>query len=137
MEMQSYILPPEQLERLREAGGPLADRETYPTLDTLKDMAVAVVEVDGQIVAYWVTWYALHAEPLYIAEPARKHPAVARLLIEQVRDVLARSGELSAFATIEEENLPVVGAYAGRLGFHRAPGALFYLVLPAQEPVKE
>lgn len=139
MEIQGYILPVAQLERLREAGGVLADRDTYPTLETLKDMAVAVVEIDGRIVGYWVTWYALHAEPLHIAEPYRTHPRVGRLLIEQVRDILQRSGEVSAFATIEEPNTEVVGAYAGRLGFHRAPGSLFYLVLqpPAETPEKE
>lgn len=129
------VLPPEELARAVTAGGPLTDLGADP--ERLKSMAVAVVEVDGDIVAYWVCWYALHLEPLWIREDYRKHPAVASGLIDQVREVVDASHEPAAFAVIEGENLEAVGAYAERLGFQEAPGKLYYLVLdPATQPEK-
>lgn len=129
------VLPPEELARAVVAGGPLTDLGADP--ERLKSMAVAVVEVDEVIVAYWVCWYALHLEPLWIREDYRKHPGVATGLIDQVREVVDASHEPAAFAVIEGENLEAVGAYAARLGFQEAPGKLYYLVLaPVAEPEK-
>ena len=131
--LQIYVLPSDQLDRVREAGGPLTD---LPELSGLKEMSVVVAEVDGRIVAYWVLWYALHAEPLWIAEAYRKHPGVARGLVEQTVALAKSSGEPAAYAQIDAENLDAVGPYADRLGFAPAPGSMFYLLLqqPATTP---
>lgn len=131
-------LAPDEAALAVAAGGPLAELGADPA--RLASMAIAVVEIetDGQreVVAYWVCWYGLHLEPLWIREDARRHPAVVGGLLEEVRGIVAASGEPAAFSVIEGENLEVVGAYAERLGFQEAPGKLYYLVLPAAEPVK-
>lgn len=132
--IRHYILPPDQFERLREAGGPLADRDVYPSLARLAQMVCPVVEVDGQIVAYWILWQALHAEPLWVHEDHRQASGVARGLVEEVFRAIAAAGEQTAFSVVEEAGLAVIGPYAARLGFQEAPGRLFYIVLTTPEP---
>lgn len=133
--IRHFTLPPDQVTRALAAGGPLQDLPIDP--EKLKDMSLAVVEVDGEIVAYWVVWYALHVEPLWIQPAYRKHPAVVRGIVEAMQAIVEQSGELAAFCVIEQEHLQTVAGYATRLGFHPAPGLLYYLVLqPAPEPVE-
>lgn len=132
--IRHFILPPDQIERLREAGGPLADREMYPSLARLTAMTCPVVEVDGQIVAYWILWQALHVEPLWIHEDHRQAPGIARGLVEEVFQAIAAAGEQTAFSVVEDATLAVIGSYAARLGFQEAPGRLFYIVLPGAPP---
>ena len=132
--IRHFVLPPEEIERVQEAGGPLAD---LPERSGLRDMTVVVAEVDGRIVAYWVLWYALHAEPLWIAEDHRGDPGVARGLVDLTLETARATGEPAAYAQIEPDNLPTVGAMAARAGFAPAPGTTFYLLLqPAPEPVE-
>lgn len=133
MDIKAYTLAPDQVHRALEAGGPLLEMQVDPA--RMKDMSVAVVEVDGQIVAYWVIWYALHVEPLWIQEAWRKHPGVVGGIVKQMQSVVEETMEPSAFCVIEEENLDRVAPYADRLGFLQAPAKLYYLVLqPAPEP---
>ena len=134
--IRHYTLPPDQIARALEAGGPLVDLQVDP--EKLKTMSVAVVEVDGQIVAYWVCWYALHLEPLWIHEAHRKSPGVVAGIIDAMRQIAEGTGEPAGFCVIEAENLEVVSRYAERLGFQEAPGKLYYVLLqqPAVEPVK-
>ena len=125
------MLPPEEIERVREAGGPLAD---LPDLSGLKaEKTVVAVEVDGRIVAYWVAFYALHLDPLWVAEAHRTNPAVNRGLLEAMGTVVARTGEPVAFAILagDAPHLP----QAERLGFAPVPGNLYYVGVPALEPV--
>lgn len=126
--LRRYILPPEEIQRVIDMPGPLHDLQVDP--EKMREMRVAVVEVDGEIVAYWVAWYALHLEPLWIAPEHRKTLSVVKGIVAQMQEVTEASGEPSAFCTIEAENLPVVSDYAERLGFLEAPGKLYYLVLP-------
>lgn len=128
-------LDPAEVQKAIEAGGPLKDLQIQA--DKLKEMAIAVVEVDGVIVAYWVVWFALHTEPLWIHEDYRKHPRVVGGIVGEMQRIVEASGEPSAFCVIEDgETAEIVRQYADRLGFHRAPGTLHYLVLqPAPEPV--
>lgn len=128
------ILPPEEAERAIAAGGPL--QELQVNADRLREMSIAVAEVDGEIVGYWVVWYALHAEPLWIRPDHRHTPGVVTGLIGAMQEIVEGSGEPVAYCEIAEENLAVVGRGAERLGFAPAPGKLYYLVLqPAVEPV--
>lgn len=132
MSIARYTLHPDQIARVREAGGPLA--EANP--EKLKDMQIAVVEVDGQIVAYWGTFFALHAEPLFVTEAARKNPGVIAAIVAQLQEILSASTEPAAFCVIEDDTAEVVATYADRLGFHKAPANLYYLILePAPTPV--
>lgn len=131
MTLRTYTLPPADTARAIAAGGPLADLAADP--ERLADMRIAVVEVDGQIVAYWVVWYALHVEPLWVTEPYRKHPAVIKGIVGEMQRIVEQTGEPAAFCVIEPENLAVVAPYATRLGFVDAPGKLYYVV--AQPPV--
>lgn len=127
-------LDPADAQRAIDAGGPLKDLQASP--DRLKDMRIAVVEVDGQIVAYWVIWYALHVEPLWVHDDWRKHPGVIAGIVDEMQTVVESTGEGAAFCVIEAENAEVVAGYAHRLGFFDAPGKLYYLVLqPDREPV--
>lgn len=118
------------------AGGPLADLNPDPA--KLQDMAIAVVEVDGEIVAYWVAWYALHLEPLWIDPHWRRHPGVVKGIIDQMELVVQATGEPSGFCVVHTDDLEQVAPYAQRLGFTEAPGKLYYLVVqePAAEPVE-
>lgn len=129
--IRAYLLPTDQASRALEAGGPLADLGA--TNETLAKMIVAVVEVDGRIVAYWVIWKALHVEPLWVEEAYRKHPAVIKGIVEAMQEGVVLTGEPSAFCVIEQENAEVVAQYATRLGFVPAPGSLYYLVPVPQE----
>jgi len=132
MTLRRFTLSPDQVARVQEAGGPLADADP----EKLKDMSIAVVEVDGRIVAYWVVFYALHVEPLWIAEDHRKSPGVVGGIVQQMQTIVEATSEPAAFCLIEEANAAVVAPYADRLGFHEAPGRVYYLVLqPAPEPV--
>lgn len=127
MAIRAYTLPPDQVHRAFEAGGPLVDLQIDPA--KLATMRVAVVEVDGQIVAYWVSWYALHIEPLWIQEAWRAHPGVGRGILDAMRQGVCASGEGVAFCEIADENLSVMAPLAERVGFQQAPGALYYLVV--------
>jgi len=129
-------LAPGEVQKAIEAGGPL--QELQIQAEKLQEMAIAVVEVDDRVVAYWVTWYALHLEPLWIHPEYRKHPGVVGGIIEQMQEIAEATQEGSAFCVIEAENLELVTGYATRLGFLEAPGKLFYVLLqqPALEPVE-
>ena len=131
MDTHHFILPPDQIDRVREAGGPLADQ---PDLSRLADATVVVAEVDGRIVAYWVAFYALHLDPLWIAEEHRRSPAVNRGLLEGIAAVVERTGEPVSFAVIESPTSEQF-ALAERLGFARVPGDLYYVLTPTVEPV--
>ena len=134
MTIRARTLDPDETQKAIDAGGPLAEMQVRA--DRLKEMSIAVVEVDDQIVAYWVVWYALHTEPLWIHEDYRKSPGVVGGLVGELQRIVEATGEPSAFAVIGEENLAQLGAAAARLGFYEAPGKLFYLVLePAQAVV--
>lgn len=118
---------------ITEAGGPLADLQAEP--DRMDGMSLACVEVDGQIVAYWLVCYALHVEPLWVAEAFRKNPPVIKGIVAEMQRIVEGTGEPAAFCVIDQENLDHVAPYANRLGFHEAPGKLFYAVVnpPAEE----
>lgn len=127
--IRRLLLPLDQRERLREAGGPLAEVD----LSRLEAEQLPVVEVDGRIVAYWPCFYALHLEPLWIAEDHRQHPAVVRHLLEAMQEALQIIGESVSFAIIDPSTDTL--ALAERLQFARVPGDLYYVMLPAREPV--
>jgi len=127
---RAFLLPLDQRERLREAGGPLADAD----LSQLDLEALPIVEVDGQIVAYWPIFYALHLEPLWIAEDHRRQAAVTHGLLDLMRQALLNIGKPVAFAVIDPDT-PVL-ALAERLGFDRVPGDLYYVTAPAVPPVE-
>jgi hypothetical protein len=93
-------------------------------------MSIAVVEVDGQIVAYWVVWYALHVEPLWIHPDHRHTPSVVQGIIGEMQTIVESTGEPAAFAVLEQESLDALAGAAGKLGFHPAPGMLYYVVVP-------
>ena len=127
------ILGRNEIERVREAGGPLAE---VPDLSRLTEATIVVVEDAGRIVAYWPIFYALHLEPLWITEDHRKSPSVVKGLLEAVGVVVEASEEPVSFAIIDpdlaESSLPL----AERLGFARVPGDLYYVMTPAAEPVR-
>ena len=125
------ILEPHELQRAIDAGGPLQAIGATP--DRLKDMRVAVAEVDGEVVAYWVAWYALHLEPLWIAEAHRHSPRVVAGLIQEIQRLAESTAEPAAFAVLEDDNVDLLTKAVTRLGFHEAPGKLFYVVI--QPPV--
>lgn len=134
--LRQFILPADQIDRLREAGGPLAEQTDLTYLASKG--SVAVVELDGQIVAYWVVFYALHAEPLWVSLTARHNAAVLRALVQQLEQLLDNVGDPVGFAIIQEDEILEQGAkYARRVGFKPVPGTLYYLIRePIPDPVK-
>lgn len=134
MAITTRTLRPEEAHLAIEAGGPF--QELQVQADKLTEMSIAVVEVDGRIVAYWCVWYALHTEPLWVHPDHRKSPGVVGGLVGEMQRIVEATGEPAAFAVIEEGNLEQMVSYATRLGFYAAPGKLYYLVLaPAPAPV--
>ena len=134
MTIRAYTLPAADAARALEAGGPLADLGADPA--ALAKLAIAVVEVDGRIVAYWVVSYALHVEPLWVVPEYRRHPGVIRGIVAEMQRIVVETQEPAAFCVIDQQNLAVVEPYAARLGFQAAPGQLFYVVVqppPGQE----
>ncbi len=125
------ILSADAIERVREAGGPLAEVEDLSGLRDEK--TIVAVEVDGRVVAYWVAFYALHLDPLWIAEAHRGNPAVNRTLLEGMGAVVVQTQESVAFAVLAD-GAPHL-SQAERLGFARVPGDLYYVTVPASEPV--
>ena len=132
MSVTSRILPPAEVQRVIDAGGPLKDLQVDPA--RVSQMTVVVSEVDGQIVGYWLAWYGLHVEPLWIHEAYRKHPGVARGLQEVMADTIAARGEACVFCCINDGDAESMAPYATRLGFHPAPGRLYYLTVQAPAP---
>ena len=96
MDIRAYTLAPDQGHRALEAGGPLLEMQVDP--ERMRDMSVAVVEVDGTIVAYWVIWYALHVEPLWIQPEYRRHPGGVGGLVRQMQQVVEETGEPAVLA---------------------------------------
>lgn len=134
MTITTRTLPPEDAHLAIAAGGPF--QELQVQADKLKEMSIAVVEVDGRIVAYWCVWYALHVEPLWVHEDYRKSPGVIGGIVTEMQKIVEATHEPAAFCVIEAENLAEIGGYATRLGFQEAPGRLYYVILqPAAEPV--
>jgi hypothetical protein len=137
-EVRGFQLPMDQLERIKEAGGPLAEVDT----SNMHRASIAAVEVDGKLVAYWPVWRAIHAEPLWVSEEWRHSPAVIRALLRELETALdplmAETGEHIAFAIIGDADILRSGRYAMRLGFERVPGDLFFLIRQpaADAPVK-
>lgn len=127
--LRAYFLPMEEAERLREAGGPLAEAD----LSNMRAALLAVVEVDGKIVAYWPVWQAIHAEPLWVTEEQRHNPAVIRGILDQVEQAMIQANDPIIFAIIGEADLLTSGRYAKRLGFTRVPGDLYVLHRDTEE----
>lgn len=132
MRIRAFLLPLNQRDRLREAGGPLADPEV--DLAGLEWEALPVVEVDGRIVAYWPAFFGLHLEPLWIDEGHRTAAGagVARALLDLMELTVANIKRPVAFAVIAPDSpaLPL----SEKLGFARVPGDLYYVVLQLVQP---
>jgi hypothetical protein len=138
MNIRTYVLPKEDVERAAEAGGPLADVLDWDHVRN--NMAIPVVEIDGAIVAYWCLFYALHAEPLFVHEAWRKHPGVIGGIVEALMTEAYKTGERSLHVQIRPDDVEHIRPYAERLGFIHDPGEMFYKVMtpvqPALEPVE-
>lgn len=129
-------LAPEESQKAIDAGGPLQDLQLDAT--RLAEMSIAVVEDDGVIVAYWVVWYAMHLEPLWVREDHRSSPAVIKNIMRQVQEIVVASDAPSAFCVVEDVAAgEAVAQYADRLGFQKAPGQLYYVVVQAPPPTVE
>jgi hypothetical protein len=125
------VLPDEDVSKAIAAGGPLQDLGVDP--EKLKQMSIGVVERNGVVVAYWVVFFALHAEPLWIHPDHRKNPRVVANVVEQMREIVQASNEPVAYVEIDQADADLIGGYAHRIGFQEAPGKLYYAVLPEVE----
>jgi hypothetical protein len=123
--MQARVLRGEDIARVQEAGGPLAEHPEV--LEHLKAGTVAAIEDEtGRIVAYWPLWVGIHAEPLWVTEAART-PKVIRLLIQTLQQAMAEEGIPTVFAVIGHGDLATSLPPALKLGFERVPGDLFFV----------
>jgi len=85
---------------------------------------ICAVTPTGEIAASWWLSVAWHVEPLWIAPEHRKRPGLIRRLWDRVHQELIDQGADVAFGIITD---PTVVGQAGRLGFSRAPGDLYFL----------
>lgn len=83
----------------------------------------------GFVVAVWVLYDAVHAEPLWVHESERKNPAVLRPLWEGVKGILAETGCPVAYVIVGDGGLEGSIPQAMRLGFQPTKGNLFYLLV--------
>lgn len=121
-------LPPEEFTKLQAVGGPLAtvaDGALQAAIGPNPTAFVNVVEEDGVVVGYWVTFATMHAEPLYIAPEARDQAGVARALLEQTITHLQSVGIQSVFAIIGDDVVSTVGPMAESLGLQPLPGRTY------------
>lgn len=114
-------LPAEEYPRL--AGMPLGQALPHPD-----SSAVAVVEVDGRIVATWAAMTTIHLDGCYIEPEYRGHPAVTKALITALFTLLTSRG-VPAALTITQS--PEVDALIARLGATPIPGQLWLLPIGA------
>ena len=118
----SRELPPEEFHRITEVEGSPLYAQPLPDPTHTRILAV---EVEGQVIAYWGLYDSLHAEPVWIHPDHRQRPAVVRLLLEGLGQILQDLGATFVFGIIAdgdmEKNLPL----AQRLGFTELPGKLY------------
>jgi hypothetical protein len=88
--------------------------------------AVAVVEIDGEIVATWAVMSVIHLEGCWIAPEHRRHPAVVKALVTAMFNLL-RERAIPQVVTITQT--PEVGALAAKLGGQKIPGDLWILTV--------
>lgn len=120
--MQTLVYTPSQLLASGKEGlddGPLAARLAQLDED---DTLIVCVEDENQILAYWPIWRTVHVDGLWVAEDARKTPAVLRALLAGVSATLRQNSIGRHFAVLET---PEMEAMAERLGYTKVPGALY------------
>lgn len=132
-EIKPIILTGADLDRIKEAGGELAEFPGSFGEQWGERGCCPAIEVDGKVVAYWGVFWAVHAEPMYVA-PEHRNPGVIRALIGLLEATLAEMKVDLACAVIEQEQVDTAGRYAQRLGFKQVDGSLFYLTLADVEP---
>lgn len=116
-------LPPDEVHRITQAQGPMAD---HPNPEALKDTTrIVVLEKAGEIVGYWVMFDTVHIEPLWLDPETRNHPKAALGLLAQVYTELQGAGVRQVFAVIGDADAEVMGPMAEQLGLTKVPGQLF------------
>lgn len=120
-------------ELLPEEFAPLASRSPFAEMGLAtynRDRVRVMGAIRGRtVVAVWMLYDAVHAEPLWVAEEERQNPAVLRPLWEGVRRILVDSGCPVAYAIVGDGGLPGSIPQAIRLGFQPTKGNLFYLLV--------
>lgn len=92
---------------------------------------VAAALEGAEIVGIWVTTWALHAEPVWIREDHRKHPAIIRRMWDGVKKIV-RDMDLGGVVGIIPDAVPVDRRIAEWLGAEKIPGNI-YLWLDKKE----
>lgn len=110
----------------------LADTELAPHLDRLRpdSCGVAVVEVDGRVVACWAAMTIVHVEGLWVDPAYRKHPGVGRALVTTMAEDLKRAGVPEVLTVAIE---PAVEILAEKVGGTKVPGSLWAIPLAGLE----
>lgn len=96
------------------------------------DSVIVAEDERGQIVGYWLMFYAMHVEPMWIAPAYRGRVGIIRRLWGAVQDRLRDLGLDLAFALINPGN-PAVD-YAKRLGFVRTQGDCYWVSAKKPSP---
>ena len=128
-------LPPEEYDRLRDAGGPFgtALRGDLPLPDPEHTRIGVIEDATGTIKGYVVLFDALHVEPVWFDEDIRHRPKAGAKMLDWVVGEVKRTGADSAFGIILEADQATVAPFAAKLGFTPLPGQL-YAVRIAREP---
>lgn len=121
------LLPPEEIARVREAGGPLNQLTDAQLAEWAEASAMLVVEdpSTGRVVGYCPLWRAPHWEPLWLAEEAR-HKAL-RPMLDAMLQTMAAWQVPVAFAFVADSDVATTGAMAERFGFRPVPGKAYFL----------
>lgn len=118
------MLPDGEWPRLEAAGFGVAWKDLNPDF-----AGIAVVEVDGQIVAQWMAMTTTRVEGLHIAEAFRGHAGIARALLATMVGELAAQGLKEVLTQVAD---PAVEQLCVSAGGHALPGRTW--VLPVGAP---
>jgi N-acetylglutamate synthase-like GNAT family acetyltransferase len=114
------ILQPDEFDRLLEF-------EPYNrglSLPVPSASCVAVAEVDGRIVGFWVASACIHCEPIYVAPEERNGGFTATALLKTLVDELKSNGVTHTYVFSETEQN---SDYLTRLGFKKQPPTELFL----------
>lgn len=99
-------LPPEEWDRL-------ADLPLGQALPDPANAAILVVEHDGVIVAAWAALTTVHLDGLYVVPASRKHPAVARTLVQGMSALLEARGIPQVVTVTQTDEVAALAAHIG------------------------
>ena len=127
-------LPPDEWGRLSQTEGPFSGM-ALPVSETCRILIVETPE--GQIVAHWPAFDAVHLDGLWKHPDYRHRPALDKVLLGAMVTLLQLIGVRYAYAIIHNEDLQTSGRMAEACGFVDQGGRIYAGPIPGLDPRPE